>query len=137
MYRFIKIMIASGLLFAAVAQPALADVVVIVSANSPVTTLSATQIARIFQGKSNMMTPVDIEGHSASRREFYSKVVGMDDARVREIWSKLVFTGKGWAPRERASGTDVVKLIAADPNAIGYVDKSFVNMTVKIIYTVK
>jgi len=137
MYRFIKIMIASGLLFAAVAQPALADVVVIVSANSPVTTLSTAQIARIFQGKSNLMTPVDIEGHSVSRHEFYSKVVGADEARVKEMWAKLQFTGKGSAPRELASGTDVVKAVAANPKAIGYVDKSFVNMTVKIIYTVK
>jgi ABC-type phosphate transport system substrate-binding protein len=137
MHSFSRIVIASGLLVLAVVHPAHADVVVIVSANSPVTTLSTAQIARIFQGKSNMMTPLDSQGHTVTRREFYAKVVGMDEARVREMWSKLLFTGKGSVPRELASGVDVVKAVAADPKAISYVDRSFVNMTVKIIYTVK
>jgi len=30
-----------------------------------------------------------------------------------------------------------VQAVAADPHAIGYVDRSFVNMTVKVILTVK
>ena len=83
------------------------------------------------------MTPVDIANPSLARREFYTKVVGKDDAQVKARWSKLVFTGKGSAPKELPSGAEVVKAVAADPNAIGYVDRSFVNMTVKIIYTVK
>jgi ABC-type phosphate transport system substrate-binding protein len=137
MHSISRIMIALGLVFTAAWHEAHADVVVIVSADSPTTTLSAAQISRIFQGKSNLLTPVDIQGHSVSRREFYSKVVGVNEARVREVWSKLLFTGKGSAPREYASGVDVVKAVAADKKTIGYVDRSFVNMTVKIIYTVK
>jgi ABC-type phosphate transport system substrate-binding protein len=30
-----------------------------------------------------------------------------------------------------------VKAVAADPKAIGYVDSTFVNMTVKVVRTVK
>jgi ABC-type phosphate transport system substrate-binding protein len=56
---------------------------------------------------------------------------------VKSRWAQLVFTGKGSAPKELAGGEDVVKAVAADPHAIGYVDRSFVNITVKVIYTVK
>ncbi len=131
-------MIAAGLMFASsVSQQARADVVVIVSAQSAVPTLTVQQIARIFQGNSNSMTPIDIEKPSQARREFYAKVVGGNEARIKERWSRLVFTGKGAAPRELHSGAEVVKAVAADPNLIGYVDSSFVNMTVKVVYTVK
>jgi ABC-type phosphate transport system substrate-binding protein len=80
---------------------------------------------------------VDIASPSRARREFYAKVIGKDEAQVKARWSKLVFTGKGSAPKELPSGADVVKAVAADPHAIGYVDSSFVNITVKIILTVK
>ena len=59
------------------------------------------------------------------------------NARIRAWWSKLVFTGKGSAPKELHSGAEVVAAVSADPKLIGYVDKSFVDMTVKVIYTVK
>ena len=137
MKSFHKTMIAAGLLLLTAVQRVHADVVVIVSAQSTAPPLSRERIARIFEGKSNAMTPVDLARPSDARREFYTKVVGADDARVRARWSKLVFTGKGSAPKEFASGADVVTAVAADPNTIGYVDRSFVNMSVKIIYTVK
>jgi ABC-type phosphate transport system substrate-binding protein len=128
-------MIAAGVLAMLYFQQARADVVVIVSAQSTTTSLGSAQIARIFQGKSNIMTPVDIRAPSGTRNEFYRKVVG-SDAHVRAEWSKLLFTGKVSAPKE-LDAAEVVRAVAANPNAIGYVDRTFVNMTVKIIYTVK
>lgn len=135
MKHFSRTMIAAGALATLAFQQARADVVVIVSAQSTTTRLTAEQIARIFQGKSNTMKPLDIRAPSSIRSEFYTKVVG-PDARVRAEWSKLLFTGKGSAPRELTQA-QVVTTIAADPNAIGYVDRTFVDMTVKVIYTVK
>jgi ABC-type phosphate transport system substrate-binding protein len=136
MKRSSKTMIAAGLVFAAVLQQARADVVVIVSAQST-TTITVSEISRVYLGDSNTMTPVDIANPSRARREFYTKVVGKADSQVKANWSKLVFTGKASAPKELPSGEDVVKAVAADPHAIGYVDRSFVNMTVKVILTVK
>ncbi len=136
MKTFSRTTIAAGLILTAVLQQARADVVVIVSAQST-TTITAREISRVYLGESNTMTPVDIANPSRARKEFYTKVVGKDEGQVRARWSKLVFTGKGSAPKELASGEDVVKAVAADPHAIGYVDRSFVNMTVKVILTVK
>ena len=137
MKSFHKTMIAVGLMLMAASQQVYADVVVIVSAQSTAPPPSPERIARIFEGKSKDMIPVDLARPSEERREFYSKFLGTDDALVRERWSKLVFTGKRSLPKEFTSSADLVKAVAADPNVIGYVDRSFVNMTVKVIYTVK
>ncbi|MFL6602624.1 MAG: hypothetical protein ACJ8R9_15005 [Steroidobacteraceae bacterium] len=136
MKRSSKSLIAAGLVFTVAFQQARADVVVIVSTQST-TTITASEISRVYLGESNTLTPVDIANPSRARREFYTKVVGKTDSQVRAKWSKLVFTGKGSAPKEMPSGEDVVKAVAADPHVIGYVDRSFVNMTVKVILTVK
>ena len=132
-----RIMIGAVLLLMAASNPAWADIVVIVSAQSTAPPLSLEQIARIFQGKSNLMTPVDIARPARTRRDFYTKVVGMDESKALALWSKLIFTGKVAAPKQFPSGAEVVTAVAADPNLIGYVDSSFVNMSVKVIFTVK
>jgi len=112
-----------------------ADVVVVVSAKSTTTTMTAEEISQIYLGKSKAMKPMETSG-SPIRSQFYSKVAGKDEAQVKAIWSKLVFTGKATAPKELASSAEVVKAVASDPNAIGYVDKSAVDSSVKVVYTV-
>ena len=114
---------------------AYADVVVVVSAKSSTTTMTADEISQIYLGKSKAMKPVETSG-SPIRSQFYSKVAGKDEAQVKAIWSKLVFTGKATAPKELPSSAEVVKAVAADPNAIGYIDKSAVDSTVKVVYSV-
>ena len=137
MKSFTRAMIlAAPMLTAAASQQARADVVVIVSAASVASNLTTGEISRIYLGQSNRMTPIDIADPSKTRHEFYSKVTGKDEFQVKSLWSKLVFTGKAPAPRE-LSPTEVVKAVAADPYAIGYVDRSFVNIPVKIVYVVK
>jgi len=71
------------------------------------------------------------------RAQFYTQVAGKDEAQVKAIWSKLVFTGKATPPKELASSADVVKAVAADPNAIGYIEKAAVDGSVKVVYEVK
>jgi ABC-type phosphate transport system substrate-binding protein len=122
-----------ALAFAAAA--ANADVAVIVSAKSTATTMKADDIASIYLGKSTSMKPVD--NATPVRAQFYTAVAGKDEAQVKAIWSKLVFTGKATPPKQLASSADVVKAVAADPNAIGYIDKAAVDGSVKVVYEVK
>ena len=130
-------LLAAGMTCTFATWQARADVVAIVSVDSTTTTaITAEQISRIYLGESNALRPIDVAGASNTRREFYAKVVGKDEVQVKARWSRLIFTGKVAAPKELPSD-EVVKAVAADPKAIGYVDRSFVNMTVKIVYTVK
>jgi ABC-type phosphate transport system substrate-binding protein len=114
-----------------------AEIVVIVSAKNPATRMFSEQAAQFFLGKSTMFTPIDQADGSAIRNEFYKKVTDKDAAQVKAIWSKLVFTGKAQAPKEFKSNADVKKAVADDPKAIGYIDKSAVDDTVKVILTLQ
>ncbi|TFW30391.1 hypothetical protein [Duganella callida] len=115
--------------------PASAEIVVIVSKQNPATRMFSEQASQFFLGKSNLFTPVDQADGSPIRNEFYKKVADKDAAQVKALWSKLVFTGKATPPKEYPNSADVKKAVAADPKAIGYIDKSAVDDTVKVILT--
>jgi ABC-type phosphate transport system substrate-binding protein len=134
MKTLFKSVLVAGFALAAAAANA-ADVVVIVSAKSSASAMSQDDIANIYLGKSTALKPVD--NASAVRAPFYTAVAGKDEAQVKAIWSKLVFTGKATPPKELASSADVVKAVGADTNLIGYVEKGAVDASVKVVYEVK
>ena len=130
-----KMLLAAGLYAAGV--PAFAEIVVIVNPKNPATRMFSEQAGQFFIGKSALFTPVEFNEGAAIRNEFYSKVLQKEPAQVKAIWSKLVFTGKGTAPKEYHSAAEVKKAVAADVSAIGYIDKSAVDDSVKVILTVQ
>ncbi|WP_332848389.1 hypothetical protein [Massilia sp. S19_KUP03_FR1] len=116
------------------AAPAFAEVVVVVNpANTDA--ISKDQVANVYLGKSTAFTPIDQSDGSAIRGEFYKKVADKDASQTKALWSKLVFTGKAAPPKEVASSADVKKAVAANPKAIGYIEKSAVDATVKVVLT--
>ncbi|MYN28230.1 hypothetical protein [Duganella levis] len=133
MKKLLSVLLLSAL--GAAALPASAEIVVIVSKQNPATRMFSEQASQFFLGKSNLFTPVDQADGSAIRNEFYKKVADKDAAQVKALWSKLVFTGKATPPKEYPNSADVKKAVAADPKAIGYIDKSAVDDTVKVILT--
>jgi len=133
MKKLFSVLLLSAL--GAAALPASAEIVVIVSKQNPATRMFSEQASQFFLGKSNLFTPVDQADGSAIRNEFYKKVADKDAAQVKALWSKLVFTGKATPPKEYPNSADVKKAVAADPKAIGYIDKSAVDDTVKVILT--
>jgi len=129
-------------LFAA-SLPAAADVVVVVSAKSAATALTEEQASDIFLGKANTLpgggqaVPVDQPDGSPARELFYSKAVGKSAAQLKAYWSKQIFSGKGQPPKEAGDNAAVKSLVAGNPNIVGYIDKSAVDATVKVLLTVK
>jgi ABC-type phosphate transport system substrate-binding protein len=123
----------TGLLVAA--APSFAEVVAVVGAKSPAASMTNDQIAQFFLGKSTAMTPIDQPDGSAVRNEFYKKVADKEASQAKALWSKLVFTGKATLPKEVAGSADVKKAVAADPKAIGYIEKAAVDATVKVVLT--
>jgi ABC-type phosphate transport system substrate-binding protein len=133
-----KIVISLALAAVTMASSALsarAETVVIVSQKNPATRMFSEQASQFFLGKSTLFTPVDQAEGSPIRSDFYHKVADKDAAQVKALWSKLVFTGKATPPKEYANNAEVKKAVAADPKAIGYIDKSAVDDTVKVILT--
>ena len=115
--------------------PALAEVVVVVNPKAAEASMTKDQIAQFFLGKSSAMTPIDQPEDAPIRAEFYKKVTDKDASQAKALWSKLVFTGKATMPKEVASSAAVKAAVAANPKAIGYIEKSAVDATVKVVFS--
>lgn len=131
----LKILVASCIM--AMTAPSFAEVVVVVNPKNTASSMSNDQVAQVFLGKSNTLSPIDQSDASGVRTEFYKKVTGKDASQVKAVWSKLVFTGKATLPKELGNSAEVKKAIAENPNAIGYIEKSALDSTVKTVLTVQ
>jgi len=119
---------------AALVGPCLAnDLVVIV--NPAAGTLTQDQVSDVFLGKSQALTPLDLPESSPVRALFYPKATRRDLAQVKATWSRIVFTGKGQTPRVLPDAAAIKKAVAADPKAIGYIEKSALDSTVKVAWS--
>ena len=56
-----------------------------------------------------------------------------DAAQVKAIWSKILFTGRGVPPKQLLDSAAVKKAVAANPKAVGYIEKSAVDASVKVV----
>ncbi|HBI69910.1 MAG TPA: hypothetical protein DDZ22_13145 [Massilia sp.] len=133
MNKLISAVVAAAALAASV--PALAEVVVVVNPKAAEASMTKDQVAQFFLGKSSAMTPIDQSEDSPQRAEFYKKVTDKDVSQAKALWSKLVFTGKATMPKEVANSAAVKAAVAANPKAIGYMDKASVDASVKVVYT--
>lgn len=119
-----------------------AQVAVIVNPKNATAAMTADQVAGIFLGKSNTLpggataAALDQPESAAVREQFYTKVTGKQAAQVKAAWSRLVFSGKATPPKELASSAEIKKFVAANVDAIGYIEKSAVDGSVKVVLSV-
>jgi len=123
----------------AMARAGQADVVVVVSAKCAVSTLSKEQVTDIFLGKTTRFpdgapaVPIDQAEGSPARDEFYATFANKSPAQLKAHWTKIIFTGRGQPPKSVSNSVEVRKLIAANPQAISYIERSAVDSTVKVL----
>ena len=117
-----------------------AEVAVIVHPSNA-NALAGSDISRIFLGKSKKFSdggqavPINQPEGSAATGEFNEKALKKSASQLKAYWSKLVFTGKGTPPKEVSNDAEVVALIAANPNMIGYVSAGAADGSVKVVQT--
>lgn len=116
-----------------------ADVVVIVNLLGP-DYLSEIQVSKLYLGKSKHLPGqgkayiIDMADDSDIKREFHQKVTHKNTSQLQAYWSRLIFTGKGKPPHTVRTPELILSLVSNNENAIGYIDESLVNDSVKIAY---
>ncbi|HEY2895077.1 MAG TPA: hypothetical protein VGJ16_12710 [Pirellulales bacterium] len=107
------------------------DIVVIVNpASAPI---SKEQISDVYLARNSAWTPIDQAAGSPIYTQFYKQATGRDVAQVKAIWSKILFTGRGVPPKQLLDSAAVKKAVAANPKAVGYIEKSAVDDSVKVV----
>lgn len=133
------LLIISCLFLSNLAQAAIA--VVVHPSNQ--TSLTQDDLVRLYTGKLSAFPdgasaiPVNLADSVPLRAEFDQKALGRSSSQVKAYWSKLVFTGKGTPPKEVASDSEVLELVASNPNLIGYVSAGAVSAKVKVLLTLE
>ena len=116
-----------------------ADVVVVVSSQNPVQTLSRAELTDIYLGRLNRLpngtpvVPIDLREGTPTHGEFYRDYLGKTPAQIKAHWSKLIFTGRGQPPRSVSSDGAAADIVAEGPHAIGYLDAGFVDDRLRVV----
>ena len=129
-----KTMFFAAGLFAA----AQASAVTVIVHPSNAAAIDAKAVKKIFLGKAKKFPgggeaiPLELAS-GAAKGDFLKAVVGKSESQYKAYWSKLVFTGKGQAPRAVDSEAEIVELVSKNPSLIGYVSDGAVTDAVKSV----
>jgi ABC-type phosphate transport system substrate-binding protein len=112
--------------------------VVIVNPSIGVQHLSRREALDIFLGRYRTFPsgasalPIDLDINSNERKQFYLVLAHKDPADMSSYWARLTFSGKISPPFAVADGHMAVDIVANNPNAIAYVDRTFVDNRVRV-----
>ncbi|SEA01601.1 phosphate ABC transporter substrate-binding protein [Alkalimonas amylolytica] len=126
-------------LFVVMQGAAFAEIAVIVHPSQGAA-ISQDDISRVFMGRSGDIAgetfiPVNLADSHPAKAHFDQAVLGRSSSQIKAYWSRLVFTGKGTPPKEVGSDSEVLTLVAKNPNIIGYVPLSMVDDSVRVVAT--
>lgn len=133
--------------FVVVASPSEAggedEIVVVVNKGNPITVATREELRPIFQTTKTQWAdgtrtdPINLPEDNTLRQGFDAAVLGLDPDRVARYWVDRKIRGGERPPRKAATSGAVVRSVAGERGAVGYVRKSEANDTVKIVARVR
>ncbi len=123
--RYITIIAFVSLLWA---QQLAAEAVAIVHKDCADSSVSAKDVKSMYLDKKGSWSDgtkvILFMGSGATHDAFLDANVGKSASQFKAFWKKKVFTGKGRMPDEHADDAAMIKAVAAQAGAIGYIDKA-------------
>lgn len=132
-------LLSCALLACAVPSLAIADGLVVIVNKANDNAVDKALVAKIYRGESRTwaaggsISAFDLPEDNLLRDDFDSSVVGKSETALKTLWSQNVFTGKALPPKVGVSEEDVKKAVAANKNAIGYIQMHNVDDSVKVV----
>lgn len=119
------------------------EIVVITHPSVGVTELSKEDVMRIFLAKTKtypnekQAVPVIPKENAETRTRFESTVFQKSPVQIKAYWTRLLFTGRGNPPQTLEDDAAIKKRVAETPNAIGYIDASALDNSVRAVFTIQ
>jgi ABC-type phosphate transport system substrate-binding protein len=126
-----------------VAGSASADVVVIVNRESTIAGLSTSVVSDLYLGRLRSLPngapaiPIDRKFDSPLRERFFRLLNGMSARQVNTYWARLQFSGQVLPPPSLDDDKAVISALRGNPAAIGYIDASSIDASVRIVLHLK
>ena len=105
-------------------------------------TLNEREVRQIFLGQIKTF-PDGLEAQTLDnlsgdlRSRFITGVLKRNESTMNAYWARMLFTAKATPPRELADSAEVKQAVAGSKTAIGYIDASQVDDSVRVIMTVE
>lgn len=127
-----------SLIVLGLAQALAAEVVVVVNAGNPESTISTDQLKDILTGKEKFWpdgSSIDLAVPSGSsiEAEVLSNFAGMDATRFKTHWRRLVFSGRAKDPSEFGDDAGMIAFVADRDGALGFVSTNADTGSVKVV----
>ncbi|MDD5581451.1 MAG: hypothetical protein PHY16_19570 [Methylobacter sp.] len=126
-----------SLLLAMCMPSAQAELVVIAHFKNSIVGLTAKQVQDLFLGRErtfpNGKFALPIDQSSPLRAEFYEKLTGRPVEQINAYWARIMFTGQASPPQQLPDDKAVLQTVRENEGAIGYIDKTRVDNTVRVL----
>ena len=122
------------------ATPTFAGIAVIVHPDNN-SQIDKNDIRAIYLAKTNSFdggakaTPVDVDNNDDMKKIFAKQVLRKSVSSLNSYWSRMIFSARGNPPKSM-SMAGVKAKVANDKSAIGYIDSSMVDGSVKVVLTI-
>lgn len=121
------------------------ELLVIVNKDNPLDSITKQQVIDLFMGRSpyfptgDAVVKLDAPSSSDVRESFYQSLVQMSLPEVNAYWARLMFSGRATPPMSVPKEEDILKLVASNSNAIGYIPRESIgelNNDVKTVFVI-
>lgn len=75
--------------------------------------------------------------NSDLRSAFIRKVLRRNESTMNAYWARMIFTAKATPPQELENSESVIKTVAANRNAISYIDSNDVDSSIRVVVTIE
>jgi len=92
--------------------------------------MSHTDVARIFLGKSTqfpsgeLAEPLDVDPSHPNYHVFAREVLNKSPSQLRAYWAKQIFTGRGLPPKSAKDEEELRTLVAENKRYLSYIDSA-------------
>ncbi len=118
---------------------ALADGIVVIVNKANNNDIDKALVAKIYKGETRSwsgggsIAAYDLPEDNLLRSDFDGGIVGKSQTALAALWSQNVFSGKASLPKVAGSDEEVKKAVAANKNAIGYIQSRNIDETIKVV----
>ena len=117
-----------------------ASIVLVVNKQNNISALTKKEVIDIYMGRfktfpnGQAAIPIDFPQGSSEKRQFYKRLVGKDERKIKAYWSRLLFSGRAKPPAEVEPEKNLIALVSKEVDVLAYMRSSSVTPEMKIVY---
>ena len=132
-----KIQLIALLLYIFMPSAQAEELAVIAHVKNNIDSLSKKQVQDIFLGRTHVYPSgrfaLPIDQSSQLRAEFYLKLTARPLEQINAYWARILFTGLASPPQQLPDDEAVLQAVRENEGAIGYIGKTHVDHSVRVL----